>query len=193
VALGINFLFKLSKNRKLKYLFFAGATAYLGFFSYFFLRYFYLYNWQLSKSWQPGIGQMIQDIDQLSADYDFIFVEGDQLAYIHFAFYNPFPPQEFIKDAIWQKDGFEAAVEFQKYQFYNFPNWNKITLEEVEKYFTSENSQVLIVVPGKSNKKYDPTNLIYEQKDWRGRVLWEAWQIDSTDVLKNTNLLPVIK
>ena len=171
-----------------KYLLRMGILIYLGFLLFFLLRYFSIYNFTLSESWQPGLGQMIKDVNKTAPAYEAIFVNDVSLAYIHFAVGTPFQAADFVKEAQWYKDGFEQVSQFQQYHFYNFPAWNVLSYDKVGEYFNTKQKKLLIVMPGKlDQEKY---HIVYEQKNWQGHVIWSAWATDVTDALRNLNLLP---
>lgn len=181
-AVGVDYLWSVS-NTTLQKSFFVGLMiAYFAFFGIFFFRYFYTFNFTLDYRWNQGIKSMIQTIQPLEGEYSSIFIHGWDLSYIFVAFYHPFPPTEFSKDAQRYISGFDHVGQFQKYHFATPPTLHTIDSDFLYKHLSS-NQGVLIALRNKATPP--PGRTIAQQTKHTGEVLWTLYEITREDLLRH--------
>lgn len=195
-ALGINTLWKdFSQNWSMKKIrsaiFPIWMISFFIFELYFLSQYFFLYNPLLDRAWYPGLKAAIIKTNQLSNDYDQLYISRNlELGYSYFAFYTPFNPHDFQKNALWQKNGFEFVAQYQKYRFENFPAWAEINSKNVNSIFNTNSSRILILETGQKNDA--PKTIVWEKQNWHGQMLWYAWETNLDQAIAEINKFPII-
>lgn len=123
----------LHQVKKYEQLFKYFLTAVLGFgFFHFLICYFIVFPKRSPRLWLPEFDTAVKSLKQ--KEFDHLFVSGEcnlGLAYIYFAFYTPFEPEDFINQAQRSQLGFQRVERYDKYIFSNPP---KIVGMEEDKY-----------------------------------------------------------
>lgn len=182
-AIGVDYwLLQMKKVTSLKRLIFPATTMiYLGFFVYFATLYFFQFNPLMSKAWNPGLHELIAEVQGAYDDYQLIYITPDlDLGYTYFAFYVPFDPVTFQENAVWGKDGFVAVRAYDKYRFARFPKLEELSTQNVAQIFTANSDRILVVESG-----HPPVEemALWKNINWRGEWQWYSWQTDINQVI----------
>lgn len=136
------------------------------------ISYFIIFPKKLDNFWNPGIKEAVEYIKNKEGDYDAIFVSSDlEVGYIFLAFYFPFNPSDFQKNAVWKLEGFERVVTYNKFYF----NENSLGIERREeiKAIAGNGKNILLMeklTPADHPRKEDNNNFIYSSL---GQPLWQ--------------------
>lgn len=178
-AVGIDYLFKHWQQFWAKPLFIIWTTFYLMFFTLFFFRYFFVFNHTYDFRWNNGQKEFVRAIIDIEDQYNTIYVSGWDIEYISFAFYKPFPPEQFANQAERYISGFDHVSKFQNYVFKEPPLLSKWNLDEIESIIDS-GKDILIGV--RQEKKLELAKLIRQQTTHTGEVLWSIYEIKNEDL-----------
>jgi len=171
------FLFRQKKNN-LKNILFGGLFGFS--ICNYLLTYFLIFpqSPMNASSWLTGIREVCQIVAKEEQKYDYIFLDSNvELGYIFFAFYFPFPPVNFQREAVWKFDGFDKVYSYKKYYFglnvnemNNFNNLKDIIGE-------GKSKNILLIekiTPEISITKEDNKFFIY---DSFGKPIWQLKSI----------------
>jgi hypothetical protein len=124
-ANGILYAVSLVKKTKLRRAVSAVVgVLYIYFLVAFIADYIWLFPKNLHPNWLDGFPELVLATNKVSLETkpDKIFVdatEDQELSYIYFAWYTPFPPAELQKNAVWTSTIFQRVGNFDNYYFYN--------------------------------------------------------------------------
>lgn len=190
-AIGVDYwLLQMNKSRNLTRLIFpATAIIYLGFFVYFVTLYFFQFNSLMSNAWNPGLHELITEVQHSYDDYQLIYITPElDLGYTYFAFYVPFDPANFQETAVWGKDGFMAVRAYDKYRFARFPKLEELSVQNVAQIFSSNSDRILVIEKGKPSVE---ATALWKSINWHGQWQWFAWQTDLNQVILELARLPI--
>lgn len=140
----------------------------------YFTTYFIVSPQFVSKNdfWLSGIKEVALIVKKEESKYDFIFLDSKtEVGYIFLAFYLPFNPADFQKQAIWQLDGFEKVKSYQKYIFNK--DANKLNKVDELKAELGSGKKVLLIekIPYHGSvQKLDYRTFIYNSL---GEPIWQ--------------------
>ncbi len=178
-ALGIYNLIDQSKKNNYFKLFLAGSFIfYLATFSQFCVRYFYTFEKNLTVDWRDGVRLLAEQVASVEDQYDKIYVSSQiDMPYIYFVFFGKYNPVKFQQSAVWIKDGFDKAIEFNPYQVTHlaFPGVTGESMKRISEVFPEGVNKVLYI------SKIDDRNLNINAKiiitDYEGKELWQAEEL----------------
>jgi len=195
-AVGVDYLYQnlwLKKQLYLRCIFVGLGLVYSAFFLIFSMRYFLLFNPLLHTFWNPGLPEMIKKVNTNLDQYDAVFITSDlEIAYTYFAYYTPFEPLDFQQNAKWHTSGFNTVRSYHRYRFEKFPSWEQLSPINVANIFNDDQKKILILEKGGVNNSAFNKELpiLWEQKDWRGRVLWYAQEANLNQIIDLLETLP---
>jgi len=178
LATGINWVYK-SQRWWVKYGFgFVSLTILLYSFTSLFFAFFVLYPKQMEVQWYQRADQLVKEVKKVEDQYQKILVNTDnaEFIYIYFAFFSPFEPLAFQKEAGWVKLGLSRVVSFNKYIFDKPPDFRK--RDEANKFFTPGVERILLVDRG----EYQGRKVVVKIYDWEKNMTWYARELSKEDV-----------
>lgn len=93
-------------------------------FAYFLHNYFFHFPVRFAKEWHYGLKNLVKETQDLSSDYDQIWVSRTAWGWINFLFYLKYPPEKIQKEInLSEKNEFGLGwvFDFDKYHFDYFP------------------------------------------------------------------------
>lgn len=174
ISRGIYRAFKLMKNKISS----VAAYALIGLILISYLwplgRYFYLYNQNLSRAWNPKFQEVVSTVTATKQDYDLIFVSSKvDTAYLQFAFFEPIEPELIQTQAKWNQQGLWQVTEIEQYRFNQLPDFSQLRNNYSELLLTKNLN--LLVVDTFTNLPEDAT-LLKTIYDYQGQPLWIIYQ-----------------
>lgn len=173
ILAAIGFIFLWQRYLKHKQLISSLVLFLLVFFNLSYLgSYFLVFPKKLDRFWNPGIKEAAEFIKNNQADYDAIFVSSNlDVGYIFLAFYLPFEPNDFQKNAVWELAGFERVKNYGKFYF----DRNDLDIEKREEFkqIVGNGKNILLLerlTPADHPRKEDYNTFIYNAL---GEPLWQ--------------------
>lgn len=135
------------------------------------VAYFLIFPQDMPDFWLPGIKEACQVIKKEEKDYDLVIFDPEvDVSYIFLAFYLPFEPDDFQKNAHRVTIGLDKVTSYGKYIFDQ--NISEINKSRYLKELSDKKKNILLVKRLRKEKqigKSDRDVIIYDNL---GRALW---------------------
>jgi 4-amino-4-deoxy-L-arabinose transferase-like glycosyltransferase len=128
-----------------------------------------------TTAYNAALPQLAKEIQHKAQNYEQVFIDDQEMAYIYFSYFIPFDPTEIQISAIWEENGLEKITVFDNYEFQLKDRQKKMVNTYIQQMEPKKQKGSLVVLKASENDSV--TEAVFVVRDDLGRPLWKAFEI----------------